>query len=334
MAFKVGSGSLQFELVEGWEQIPDGYKHVDVAGVCSDSKGNVYLFCRGDHPVMIYDRNGKFLDSWGEGGEFSYRVHGMYMGDDDSLYLVDDSNHRVAKYSLDGKLAFELGPAEHPSDTGGYDGRTASTVTKAGGPFNRPTNLAVAPGGDLIVSDGYGNTRIHRFDTKGQLCESFGEPGSGPGQFRIPHSTWVHTDGRIFVCDRENDRIQVFSPSGEFQTEWLDVQRPQDIFIDKDERVYVGELVWRAGMTSFRNGPIAEERPARLSIFDINGNVLLRWGSGVGPDAAEPGQFVAPHGIWVDDQGSIYMAEVTDTIGVRPGIVPEGTHTFQKFARI
>jgi len=181
---------------------------------------------------------------------------------------------------------------------------------------------------------GYGNTRIHRFDTKGQLCESFGEPGSGPGQFRIPHSTWVHTDGRIFVCDRENDRIQVFSPSGEFQTEWLDVQRPQDIFIDKDERVYVGELVWRAGMTSFRNGLIAEERPARLSIFDINGNVLLRWGSGVGPDAAEPGQFVAPHGIWVDDQGSIYMAEVTDTIGVRPGIVPEGTHPFQKFARI
>ena len=334
MAFKVGSGSLQFELVEGWEQLPAGYKHADVAGVCSDSKGNVYLFCRGDHPVMIYDRSGKFLDSWGEGGEFSYRVHGMYMGDDDSLYLVDDSNHRVAKYSLDGKLEFELGPAEHPSDTGGYDGRTAATVTKAAGPFNRPTNLAVAPGGDLIVSDGYGNTRIHRFDARGQLCESFGEPGSGPGQFRIPHSTWVHTDGRIFVCDRENDRIQIFSPTGEFLTEWLDVQRPQDIFIDRDERVYVGELVWRAGMTSFRNGPIAEEKPARLSIFDINGNVLLRWGSGVGPDAAAPGQFVAPHGIWVDDEGSIYMAEVTQTIGVGPGIVPDGTHTFQKFARI
>ena len=77
--------------------------HADVAGVCTDSKGNVYLFCRGDHPVMIFDRDGKFLDSWGEGGEFSYRVHGMHMGKDDSLYLVDDSNHRVAKYTLDGK---------------------------------------------------------------------------------------------------------------------------------------------------------------------------------------------------------------------------------------
>ena len=327
--FKVGSGSLQFQLVEGWEQIPAGYRHEDVAGVCSDSGGNVYLFCRGDHPIMIYDRGGRFLGSWGE-GRFSYRTHGMYMAGDDSLFLVDDSNHTAGKYTLDGKLSFELGPAEHPSDTG-YDGRTPASVTHAAGPFNRPTNVAVAPSGDLFVSDGYGNTRIHRFDSVGRLCESWGEPGSAHGQFRTPHSTWVHTDGRVFVCDRENDRIQIFSPTGEFQNEWLDVQRPQDIFIDRDGLVYIGELVWRAGTTSFRRGPIAEEEPARLSIYDLEGNVLLRWG---GADAAAPGNFVAPHGIWVDDEGSIYMAEVTNTIGVRPGIVPEGTHTFQKFARI
>jgi hypothetical protein len=95
--------------------------------------------------------------------------------------------------------------------------------------------------------------------------------------------------------------------------------------------VYVGELVWRKGQTSFRKGTYAEEQPARLSIFDLDGNVLLRWG---GSDAEQPGNFVAPHGLWVDDQGSIYMAEVTDTIGVSQGYVPEGTHTFQKFARI
>jgi sugar lactone lactonase YvrE len=331
--FKIGSGSLQYELVENWEQLPQGYSHPDVAGVCTDTSGNVYLFCRGEHPVMIYDREGRFLDSWGE-GQFSLRTHGMFMDKQDGLYLVDDARHMVGKYTLDGEELFQCGPAERPSDTGGYDGRTAATVTQAGGPFNRPTNLSVAPGGDLFVSDGYGNTRVHRFDARGQLCGSFGEPGSGPGQFRVPHSLWVHTDGRIFVCDRENDRIQIFSPEGEYQTEWLDVQRPQDIFIDKDNRVYVGELVWRAGMKSFRRGPIEAEEPARLSIYDIEGNLLLRWGSGVGPAAAEPGQFVAPHGIWVDDRGDIYMAEVTDTIGVRPGIVPEGTHTIQKFARV
>src|SRR4051812_2521081 len=327
--FKVGSGSLQYELVEGWEQLPAGYRHADVAGVCTDSSGNVYLFCRGDHPVMVYDRDGKFLEAWGD-GQFSYRTHGMHMASGDQLFLVDDSNHKVGKYSLKGEELFQCGPAERPSDTGDYNGTPAS-VTKAAGPFNRPTNLSMAPNGDLFVSDGYGNTRIHRFDAQGQLRDSFGTPGSGPGEFRLPHSVWVHTDGRIFVCDRENDRIQIFSPQGEYQTEWLDVQRPQDIFIDKDDRVYVGELVWRKGMTSFRRGPIEEEEPSRLSIFDLDGNVLVRWG---GADAAKPGNFVAPHGIWVDDRGAIYLSEVTDTIGVRPGFVAEGTHTFQKFARV
>ena len=129
--FKVGSGSLQYELVEGWEQLPAGFKHADVSGVCTDSGDNVYLLCRGDHPVIIYDRNGHFLDTWGE-GQFSYRTHGMYMGHDDSLYIVDDSNHKVGKYTLDGKELFQCGPAERPSDTGDYDGRTPATVTKAG----------------------------------------------------------------------------------------------------------------------------------------------------------------------------------------------------------
>src|SRR5215207_4871704 len=329
MTFKVGSGSLQFELIEGWEQLPTNLRHADVPGVCTDADGNAYLFCRGDNPVMVYDRDGHFLDTWGA-GEFSYRTHGMHMAAGDALYLVDDANHAVGRYTLDGKLVFGLGPSERPSDSG-YDGKSHGSVKHGAGPFNRPTNLAVALNGDLFVSDGYGNCRIHRFDDQGRLCESWGDPGSEPGQFRLPHSTWVHTDGRVFVCDRESDRVQIFSPSGEFLTQWLDVQRPQDIFIDKDGLVYVGELVWRAGMQSFRRGPIAHEEPARLSIFDLDGNVLLRWG---GADAAQPGNFVAPHGIWVDDQGAIYMAEVTDTIGVKPGIVAEGTHTLQKFARV
>jgi hypothetical protein len=121
------------------------------------------------------------------------------------------------------------------------------------------------------------------------------------------------------------------SSDGEYLTEWLDVQRPTDIFIDKDDRVYVGELVWRSGQRSFSRGPITHEQPGRVSIFDIEGNVLLRWG---GADGTQPGNFVAPHGIWVDDRGDIYVAEVTDTVGVRPGLVPPGTHTIQKFARI
>jgi len=328
VATRFGSGSLQFELVEGWEQLPGGWKHADVAAVCTDSGGNVFLYCRGDHPVIIYDREGNFVDSWGE-GVFSYRTHGMFMAGGDQMFLVDDGGNSVGRYSLDGKLLQQIGPKGELSDTG-YDGRDVLTITRAGEPFNRPTNLAVAPSGDLYVSDGYGNCRIHRFSDGGELLQSWGTPGDGPGEFHLPHSAWVHTDGRVFVADRQNDRIQIFGPTGEYLSEWTDVQRPQDIFI-KDDLVYVGELVYRKGDTSLRRGPILEEEPSRLSIYDLDGNVLLRWSD---PDPTKDGYFIAPHGIWLDDEGSIYMAEVTDTIGVRPGLAPPDAHTFQKFARI
>lgn len=330
MGKRFGSGSLQYELVENWEQIPDGWTHPDVPGVCTDADANVYLFCRGDHPVMVYDREGKFLGSWGE-GEFTLRTHGMYMRDGNVLYLVDDAAHTVARYSLDGRRLETIGPSGTPSDSG-YDGSQVASITHGGGPYNRPTNLSVGSNGDRYVSDGYGNCQVHRFDANGGLIQSWGEPGTGPGQFHLPHSVFVHTDGRVFVADRENDRIQIFDADGNYLTEWTDVQRPQDIFIDQNGLVYVGELVWRAGMSSFRRGKFAEEQPARLSIFDLDGNPLLRFGHE--GDPVEPGNFVAPHGIWVDKFGDIYLSEVTQTIGVSRGLVPFGTHTIQKFARI
>ena len=329
MAIRFGSGSLCFELVEGWEQLPQGWAHVDVAGVCTDKDDNVYLFCRGDHPVIVYDKNGALLGSWGE-GTFSYRTHGMYMAGGDELFLVDDSGNSVGKYGLDGTELLRVGPRSGPSDSG-YDGSDFNTITHPGPPYNRPTNLAVAPSGELWVSDGYGNCCVHRFSASGELLTSYGMPGGGPGELRLPHSVWVHTDGRVFVADRQNDRIQIWGPDGAFLDEWLDVQRPQDIFIDANGLVYVGELVWRAGDVSSRRGPIETEECSRLSIYDLEGNVLLRWGDS---DPTKDGHFIAPHGIWVDSEGSIYLAEVTNTIGVSRGLAPPDAHTFQKFARV
>lgn len=328
VAVRFGSGALAFELVEGWERLPSSWEHPDVAGVCTDSSGNVLLYCRGDHPVLIYDKDGNFLDSWGD-GMFTYRTHGMHMAGGNELYLVDDGGNSVGRYTVGGKLLQQIGPKGEPADTG-YDGRDVLSITHSEGPYNHPTNLAVAPSGDLYVSDGYGNARVHRFTHDGQLAQSWGDPGGQPGQFHVPHGVWVHDDGRVWVADRENDRIQIFGPTGEFLDEWLDVQRPQDLFI-RDGLVYVGELVYRKGSTSLRRGPITEEEPARLSIFDLEGNLLLRWSD---PDPTKAGYFIAPHGIWVDADGSVYVAEVTWTIGVRPGLAPTDAHTFQKFARV
>ncbi|HEY5273627.1 MAG TPA: hypothetical protein VIJ34_10385 [Acidimicrobiales bacterium] len=329
MAPRFGSGALQFELVEGWEQLPAGWKHEDVAAVCTDDARNVFLYCRGDHPVMVYDQDGRFLDSWGE-GKFSYRTHGMFMNGENEIFCVDDSGNSVGRYATDGTLLQQIGSVGVLSDSG-YDGADMATITHGAPPYNRPTNLAVAPSGDLYVSDGYGNSRVHRFTDGGDLIQSWGEPGGGPGQFRTPHSAWVHTDGRVFVADRQNDRVQIFDGEGNYLSEWLDVQRPQDIFIDDAGLVYVGELVYRKGDVSSRRGPIAEEEPSRISIYDLDGNVLLRWSDS---DPSKDGFFIAPHGLWVDNEGSIYMAEVTNTIGVRPGLAPPDAHTFQKFARI
>ena len=324
----VQTGALSYQVVEGWEQLPAGYAHRDVAGVAVDSQDRVFLICRGDHPIMIYDRDGKFVGSWGE-GQFTYRTHGITIGPDDMVYATDDGNHTVRKFTPDGKLLLTLGTMDQPSDTG-YDGKNLPTVVRPGGPFNRPTNLTIGQNGDLYVSDGYGNCRVHRFSPTGELKQSWGTPGTGPGEFNLPHGIGTSKDGRIFVCDRENDRVQIFSPDGEYLSEWTDVQRPTHIVFDREGRAYVSELWWHKGQRSYRNGVAEEPKFGRLSVYDEQGRVLARWGTANGCAA---GSFSAPHGLAVDSRGDVYVAEVTWTFSISRGLAPEDCHTFQKFAR-
>jgi hypothetical protein len=322
-----GVSAPRYEAVVGWEQLPAGYTHPDVAAVAVDSKDRVFLFCRSDHPVMIYERDGRFVGSWGE-GVFTMRTHGITIGPDDSVYCTDDAGHSVRKFAPEGKLLLTLGDnAGTPSDSG-YDGSNIATITRGAPPFNRPTNLAVAPNGDLYVSDGYGNARVHRFSATGKLLASWGEPGTGPGQFMLPHGIAVDATGNVLVCDRESDRIQIFTAEGRFLREITDVQRPTQIVLARG-RMYVSELGWRAGQRSFRNGPIAQDMPARVSVLDGNGAVIARLG---GPDPCAPGSFCAPHGLAVDSNGDLYVAEVVWTIAGKAGLVPPDCHTVQKLA--
>jgi len=321
------TSGLRYEVVEGWEQLPSGYLHRDVAGVAVDLEDRVFLICRGDHPILMYDSKGKFLGSWGE-GDFTYRTHGITVGPDNSVYCTDDGNHTIRKFTPNGKLLMTLGTMNTPSDTG-YDGKDTRTVSRAGAPFNRPTNIAVGPTGDLYVSDGYGNCRVHQFGTNGELKRSWGTPGQGPGEFFLPHGISVHADGRVFVCDRENDRIQIFSPDGEYLTEWTDTRRPTHLVFDGQGRAYVSELWWQPGQTSGRYGPAGDTRSGRASVYDGEGRVLARWG---GPDPVAAGSFAAPHGLAVDSRHDVYVSEVTWTFAGSRGHVPESCHTFQKFA--
>ncbi len=318
----------RFEVLEGWEKLPADYMHKDVDGVATDSRDRVYLLTRGDARVIVYERDGTFVASWGE-DIFTPRTHGICIGPDDSVWTVDDGDHTVRKFTPDGKQLLTIGTPGVASDTG-YDGKTVQSIKRGGPPFNRPTDAAVAPNGDLYVVDGYGNARVHHFTPSGKLIRSWGEPGTGPGQFHLPHAVFVARDGRVLVADRENDRIQFFSAEGEYLDQWTHVQRPTDIYIDRDELVYVSELWWRVGQSSFVHGPIKYDLPGRLSVLDLKGNVLLRWCSA---DRCAAGNFIAPHTLCVDSRGDLYVGEVTYTFAVKNGLVPADAHTFQKFMR-
>ncbi len=334
------TGVLEFQVVENWEQAPAEFPHRDVAAVGTDSQDRVYLHTRHGDRVMAYESDGTFLFAWGDG--IFNNAHGITVGPDDHLYCTDNRDHVVRKFTNDGKLLMTLGTAGVASDTG-YDTKRGNikihhneTVQRIAGPFNCCTNTAIAANGDIFVADGYGNARVHRFAADGRLLHSWGEIGSGPGQFQLPHGIWVLDDGRVVVADRENDRLQFFSPDGDYLDEWNDIQRPCAISTDREGRIYIAEL-WRpveAGQGSFVHGLATVDMPGRVTVFDTDGSIAARWGAS-STNRNAPGNFIAPHGIAVDSQGSVYVSEVTGGYGVAAGRVgPEcAGHQIQKFLR-
>lgn len=321
------SGNFQYKANANWPNWPAGWQISEVTAVATDSRDRVFVFSRGDHPVAVFDPGGELLFAW-ENVPFQ-RPHGITIGPDDSVYCVDDLDHTVHKFTPEGRLIWTLGTSGVGSDTGStsIDYRT---IQRAGPPFHYPTNLAVAPRGDLYISDGYGNARIHRFSADGKLLHSWGEPGAGPGQFHVPHGIAVDSDGTVYVADRENSRLQVFTPEGQFLREWTELARPCEVFIDTNA-IYVAELGYRAGMWPGTQPPHAGATGGRVSIFDLSGNLLAKWGGGEQP--TEAGDFYAPHDIWVDSQGTLYVSEVIRSAaqGLRPAI--GDYHTLQKFER-
>ena len=317
---------IEFEVVEGWEKLPEGWSFVEVAGVATDSRDRVYAFNRGEHPMIVFDSDGNFLDAWGEG--IFTNPHGLYIGPDDRLYAADNFDHTVRIFTPDGTLLDTLGEKDAPAKTGFVPGRTP--VQYGGGPFNMVTNVALDAAGDLFVSDGYGNARVHKFTADGEHLFSWGEPGTGPGEFRLPHAIAVDADDRVLVADRENSRIQVFGPDGTYLTEWTHVTRPDDLFIDPDGVLYVAELGEIAGRSP--DTEILPHTPhASVAILELDGALITRFG---GDDPVRPGNFFAPHGIWADARGDLYVAEVVYSGGGNRGLVPLDCHALQKFVRI
>ncbi len=307
----VEAGERQYELVEGWGKLPEGWHWGQVAGVACDSNDYVHVYTRTDHPYMIFDPSGKMVEHWGEG--ILDNAHSLTINADDSVFILSHRGHFILKYDKDRKHQLTLGTQGEHSDTGyTEEGRVpagpwasggglpiTNGVQYAGPPFHQPTAVVQAGNGDIFVSDGYRNSRVHKFSADGKLLKSWGEPGhakdlrntkEGPGLFHTPHGIWVHGD-RVFVLDRENNRIQIFTTDGTFVDIWTGFDRPTDVYVDREGIMYVSEL------------------EDAVTILDLQGNVLGRFGSDRSHVA---GRFWGPHTIWVDATGSIYVGEVLE----------------------
>src|SRR5246127_1440841 len=288
----VGSGDYRYRVNADWAKLPDGWSFKEVGGVGVDSHDNVYVFNRGDHPMMVFDRDGNFLRSWGE-GQYP-RAHGVHVTPDDTMFLTDDGGHFVRKVTLDGEVLLERGVPGKPSPF------------MSGEPFHRCTHTALSPSGEIYVSDGYGNARVHKYTPDGRLIKSWGEPGTDPGQFNIVHNIAADADGWVYVADRENHRGQGFDGNGRYETQWNNLHRPCALCCcgGKQPNFIIGEL--GPGMAVNRKVP---NLGPRLSIVDAQGNRIARLGGEHGP-GVETGKFLAPHGLALDSKGDIYVGEV------------------------
>ncbi len=272
-----GFGDYQYEVQENWFNPPNGWSFGWIPAVACDSQDRVYVYSRSEHPMVIFDREGNFLDSWGE--DILQDAHGIYIDAADYVYCTERNTHCVRKFTPDGQLVMTLGTPHVPG-------------THDGDPFNLPTDLDIAPNGDLYITDGYGNARVHRYTSTGTHIQSWGSWGDGPGQFALSHCVRIDRYARVWVCDRENNRIQIFDLEGNFLSQWTDLAQPDTIYFHPTaDVVFIAEL------------------DHQISIYNFDRQLLSQWGGRTTSD--RPGEFVAfPHGIWVDSHGAVYVGEV------------------------
>jgi DNA-binding beta-propeller fold protein YncE len=260
-----------YRLDASFPQLPKDVKLAEVSGVAINSAGDIFIFHRGERPIIAFNKSGKFLRSFGEG---TRSAHGLRCDAADNVWATDVVNHTVTQFAPDGKVLLTLGE----KGVAGEDEKH----------FDKPTDIAFAPNGDFFVSDGYGNSRVVKFNKSGKFLLAWGKKGTGEGEFNTPHAIRLDSKGNVFVGDRENDRVQVFDQNGKFIRNFGGFA-PFGLFITPDDTLFV-----------------ADGRAHRVMKMNLEGKISNTIGK-LGP---EPGHFFLPHGITADKDGSIYVTEI------------------------
>lgn len=300
-----------FRTVENWFKLPAGRMWGSTSAVDIDRDGtSIWIAercgansCAGkmDPPILKFDQSGTLVKSFG-GGMFVF-PHGIAVDKDGNIWVTDGQGrdgkgHQVFKFSPDGEVLMTLGKA-------GVAGDGPDT-------FNQPDDVAIAPNGDIFVSDGHtpamGNARVMKFTKDGKFIKQWGKHGSGPGEFEVPHALAFDSRGRLFVGDRANNRIQIFDQDGNFIDQWKQFSRPSGVYIDNHDVIYVTDSEstdrpgygynpgWRRGIRvgSAKDGSVAAFIPDPLSPT---------------ADGKLPATSAA-EGVAADAAGNVYGAEV------------------------
>lgn len=262
----------RYAMVDPWAQVPNGPAWGGaVTWVEVDATDTVFVLRRNAPNVLVFDASGQFLRSWGD-GLFKW-AHGLRVDRNGFIWATDGQDHLVYKFSADGRVIMRLGEKGVSGNDGGH--------------FNRPTDVAVAPNGDIFVADGYGNSRIAKFTPNGEFIRAWGTKGTGPGEFNLPHAIVIDPRGRVLVADRQNNRIQVFDQDGRFLDIWGDSGRPYGMDLSSDGKLY-----------------LADAETGNVTVLDAANGRRLEVLTGIGE----------PHGIAIDTHGNLFTAMVNNQV--------------------
>ncbi len=264
--------AVEFTAVLDCVQIPDEIKLGKCSGVGVDAQGRVFLLHRGKHPVLCFDKSGKFLRSFGD--DYVAMGHGLKVDRPGNIWVTCTEHHMVYKFDADGKLLLAIGQIDKPGL--GTDPPQ----------FDQPTDVAVGPQGEIYVADGYGNSRMVKLSPDGKFLTTWGSAGEAPGEFHAPHQVEVDAKGRIIVADRDNNRLQIFDADGQL-LEVAPVTKPFGVALDGEGQVFV----------------CSGDKILRLA---SSGDIVQSWGK----EGTGPLEFTIGHQIAIDRGGNLYVAEV------------------------
>lgn len=295
-----------YRRVTDWGQLPDGLQWAAVMGAEPGPDGNIYVLhrcfqnsCAGrtEPALFAFAPSGKLLRSWGA-GMFVF-PHGFHVDSSGNIWVTDaraanGQGHQVFKFSPEGTLLMTLGKAGVPGNSPGT--------------FNEPTDVVTAPNGEIFITEGHydsalgrvpGNNRVVKLSKDGTFIKAFGKPGAGPGEFNAPHTIALDSRGRLFVGDRNNNRIQILDSNGAFIAQWKQFSRPSGIYITKDDTIYVADSEsWGPDNPGFKKGirvGSAKDGSVKYFIEDVESTTVEHSGA---------------EGVGVDAQGNVYGAVV------------------------